>query len=198
MSHPPAQQKFIDTAHRLFAERGFHGVSFADVAREHDLTKQSVIYHFGTKRALYGAVLQGVADRLEAVIDMARAASQTDNARLQKFLTSLHQHMQSHQQDARLIARELIDNLDRAERGQTWHLRDFLDAFTDLVRSHPNWSDREADAAAAVAYQMIGAINYFAISDATLVGIWGEARLEGMKSSFLPTLLDSLAPVGSD
>jgi AcrR family transcriptional regulator len=40
-------------AHRLFAERGFDGVTIADVAREADVAVQTVFNHFTTKEELF-------------------------------------------------------------------------------------------------------------------------------------------------
>ena len=68
-----SQQKFVDAALTLFSERGYYGVSLADVASELGLTKQSVLYHFPTKEALYGEVLQQLSNRFEAIVAEARA-----------------------------------------------------------------------------------------------------------------------------
>ncbi|NRB33178.1 MAG: hypothetical protein HRU31_00260 [Rhodobacteraceae bacterium] len=39
--------------------------------------------------------------------------------------------------DARLIARELLDNPDRAAKSRTWYLRDFLDRAIALAEGLP-------------------------------------------------------------
>ncbi len=184
-----AKQKFIETASTLFANRGYHGVSLADVAEELGLTKQAVLYHFQSKQALYAAVLQGMADRLEAVVARARSAECDEDTRLELFLRELHDHMQADPVDGRIIARELLDNLDRAATSRKWVLRGFLEDCVELLRGARAWKGASDDELTAVVYQMIGAINYFAISDVTLTGIWGKKRLAGMKSAFFPALL---------
>jgi AcrR family transcriptional regulator len=41
------------TAHRLFAEHGFDGITIADVAREAEVAVQTVFNHFATKEELF-------------------------------------------------------------------------------------------------------------------------------------------------
>lgn len=184
MSSP--KQKFLDAALKLFAERGFYGVSLSDVSAELGLTKQSVLYHFKTKEALYRAVLQGVADRLNA----ATAPKSDTPLTLAEFLEQLYAEMNDNQQDAQLIARELLDNPSRAATSRIWYFRDFLNRAVEASAQQPGWSERSNAERAAAMYQRIGAINYFAISGPTLTAIWGAERVTEMRASFLRMLLD--------
>ncbi len=184
-----SKQKFIDTALPLFADRGYFGVSLADVATELGLTKQSVLYHFRTKDALYGAVIEDIANRLDAVLDTVMAAPDNEpQQRLDLYLERMHGHLQTAPQDARLITRELLDNLDRAKTGNRWYLKRFLDMSVALLAAHPNWSGRPVSEQSAAAYQLIGSVCYFAISGPTLGAIWGKQRLAAIEADFLPTL----------
>jgi AcrR family transcriptional regulator len=181
--------KFIDTARRLFAERGFYGVSLADVAKELGLTKQSVLYHFSTKEKLYGAVIADIAARLDGLVDSVLTEEGDGEARFRRFVEMLYGHMRDDPLDARLILRELLDNLDRAQTSRTWYLRRFLETSSELMKRRPAWRDRPAAEHDAAVYQLIGAVNYFAVSGATLEAIWGADRLGGVETAFLPTLL---------
>lgn len=183
------RQKFIDVAYKLFSERGFYGVSLNDVAKEIGVSKQAIIYHFRTKEALYAAVLGKMAGHFDEVVGRVRAQGGTGVARLEAVLGALHRHMQECPEDARLIMRELLDNPDRAKTSQKWFLRGFLDDMVEVMRETPLYAGQSDGAVASAAYQAIGAINYFAISDATLVGVWGEGRLAGMKEGFLAALV---------
>jgi AcrR family transcriptional regulator len=78
----------VRSGKRLFATRGFDGTSVRDITRDAGTNLGSITYHFGSKRALYEAVLKsgltplvesvGIAaskegpalDRLEAVVDV--------------------------------------------------------------------------------------------------------------------------------
>ena len=187
------KQKFVETAHRLFAERGYYGVSLADVAKELGLTKQAIIYHFKTKEALYGAVLEQLAERLRVLTEEAIVEGDTPLERLRSFVENLGQLMREDAGDARLIARELLDNLDRAQHSRKWYLRHFLATSVTILRELPSMEHKDDTQLATVAYQLIGAINYFAISQPTLAGIWGEARLHEMQANFTGELLERFA-----
>ena len=185
----PAKDKFVETALLLFAERGFAGVSLSDLAKELGLTKQSIIYHFKTKEALYGEVLLGLSNRFEAILDDVLAAAREGDAKWRLFIDALFDHMENAPEDSRLIMRELLDNSDRAQVGNRWYLKRFLDESVGLIANTSAWKGRSLDEQTAAVYQTVGAINYLAVSDVTLTAIWGEDRLKGMKHVFRDTLV---------
>jgi AcrR family transcriptional regulator len=51
------RDQILDAAERLFAERGFHGVSLREITQAADVDVALVNYHFGNKRALYETTL---------------------------------------------------------------------------------------------------------------------------------------------
>ncbi len=55
-----SRQAILDAAERLFGERGFDGVSMGDIAAGAGLSRAMPNYLFGSKDALYTAVLQRV------------------------------------------------------------------------------------------------------------------------------------------
>jgi AcrR family transcriptional regulator len=71
----PAKERLLDAAERLFAQRGYHGVSIRDITDAADADVALVNYHFGSKRALLTRVFERRAEilnrerleRLEAV-----------------------------------------------------------------------------------------------------------------------------------
>jgi TetR/AcrR family transcriptional regulator len=73
----------VSTKHRVvavatvaFAERGVNGASLDDLARQLGVTKQTILYHFGSKDGLVAAVLSQAADDLFAVLEEASRSSQ--------------------------------------------------------------------------------------------------------------------------
>ena len=184
-------RKFIDAARGLFASRGLHGVSLADVARELGLTKQSVLYHFKTKEALFGAVLEEVAQRLEAMLAQVQGAAVSDSDRVSVLIESLHTHMVGHQQDARIIVRELADNPGRVEGAKTLPMNSFVQGVTEILGAHPaarSLSEARIDTAS---YQLIGAILFFGVSEPTLRAMWGADRPDRASDVFLPVLKEA-------
>lgn len=69
------KSRVAEAASSAFAERGFAGTSLDDLARVVGLTKQTILYHFGSKDGLLEAVLVDGASELVAVLETA--ASET-------------------------------------------------------------------------------------------------------------------------
>jgi AcrR family transcriptional regulator len=76
----PTRERILDSAEKLFARRGFHGVSVRDITQDAGVDVALVNYHFGSKQALLDSVLgrrsevlnQERMRRLEACIEKAR------------------------------------------------------------------------------------------------------------------------------
>ena len=72
----------MDTKHRAvkaatvaFADRGVAGTSLDEIAREISISKQSILYHFGSKAGLVKNVLSVAAEDLSVELEKAIAAS---------------------------------------------------------------------------------------------------------------------------
>lgn len=68
------QARILAAAERLFAERGYHGVSLRQIGDEANAQIALINYHFGTKDMLYRAVFES---RLNPVSERRRAALAT-------------------------------------------------------------------------------------------------------------------------
>lgn len=58
-----------------FADKGVAGTSLDDLARKLGVTKQAILYHFGSKDGLVDAVLEAGAQELLAVLEQASSVS---------------------------------------------------------------------------------------------------------------------------
>ena len=164
----------VRAATRQFAKRGFYGASIASIAGELGLTKQALIHHFGSKEKLYGEVLQEIADQLLADVVEATSDESEPRRQLERLLEMLYESRKTSPEQTQLITRELLDNRPRAKHAGTWYLKSFLNALVGLIRRVPGWSSvSDAEALAAV-YQLLGAINYYAISEPTLMRMFGK------------------------
>jgi AcrR family transcriptional regulator len=71
------QERLLDTAAELFAQRGYAGVSMRDIAGAVGITQAAIYHHFTNKDALYiGAITYlfekltlGISDQMAAIID---------------------------------------------------------------------------------------------------------------------------------
>ena len=87
--------------------------------------------------------------------------------------------------------RELLHNKRRVDTAGAWYLKPFLEQLILMVKAAPNWKDASDAEALAMVYQLLGAINYFGISQPTLTGIFGPALFEDMTRLF-PAQLEQL------
>jgi AcrR family transcriptional regulator len=75
----PGDERILDAAEQLFAQRGYHGVSLRDITRAAGVDVALVSYHFGGKRELFTAVFERRSEvlnreRLEELDEVCRAA----------------------------------------------------------------------------------------------------------------------------
>ena len=189
------RDKFLDTAEALFAERGFYGVSIAAVSDELGLTKQALLHHFGSKEKLYGEVLARLSARYEAILTAANNELERPAGNLLGFMHALHQAAAARPSEVRLLMRELLDNKNRADSAANWYLQPFLARLIAMVQAVPNWADATDAEALAFVYQLLGAVNYHAISAPTLTGIFGAGTIADMNAAF-PATLEGLLMAG--
>jgi AcrR family transcriptional regulator len=72
---PTRRQQLLDTAAELFAARGFHGVSVADLGAACGISGPALYKHFPSKEALLAEMLVAISERLLAEGQARVAAS---------------------------------------------------------------------------------------------------------------------------
>ncbi|HXQ30678.1 MAG TPA: TetR family transcriptional regulator [Steroidobacteraceae bacterium] len=79
----PAKERLLDAAERLFAKRGYHGVSIRDITDAAKVDVALVHYHFGSKRAFLTSVFERRAEVINRErLDRLEAVSRTDGGTL--------------------------------------------------------------------------------------------------------------------
>ncbi len=186
------RDQFIEAAQRLFADKGFYGVSIAAIAAPMGLTKQALLHHFGSKEKLYGEVLQRLSSRLMVSVDEITGSGHPPLARLNDLILAQYRLMRDDESAAKLVMRELLDNEQRADNAGNWYLRAYLDSLIDTLRAIvPRYSQGEA---LAVVYQFVGAAHYFAVSRPTLEHMYEGALFTATQACYedeLRRLVDS-------
>jgi AcrR family transcriptional regulator len=178
------RSEFLAAAKRLFAERGFYGTSIALIAAELGLTKQALIHHFGTKERLYGEVLAQLADRLTNLVGRAQSADPDPVRQLEELLLNLSRIVLDHPEDTQLLMRELLDNRARARYVHNWYLKDFLNAIVSMAQKATKAKRLTETEALARVYLIIGAINYFTVSEPTLRQMYSKNAFGALKEQF--------------
>ena len=189
--HAETRQRLLDIAEQLFAERGFYGVSIAAIASEVGFTKQGLLHYFNSKEKLYGAILQRISDDFQEQQTEAEQAGEEPIESLKQFYAALAEPTKTNTRRTRLLMRELLDNNSRATNAENWYLREFLERLIVMVKAIEGLQTLSDEEALIFAYQLLGAVNYFLISPATLSGIFGKDVMQRMSATFSAEL-DSL------
>lgn len=133
---PNRQHNILQAAERLFAARGFHGVSIRNVADEAGVPLALVGYYYGPKLDLYHAVFRARSGYIEQRLRMlAQAQASARPARLledivkafvlpvlqvaaepagQHFMRILSRSMTDHLEEDEALVREMFDPLAHA------------------------------------------------------------------------------------
>ena len=189
--HADTRHRLLDIAEQLFAERGFYGVSIAAIASEVGFTKQGLLHYFNSKEKLYGAILQRISDDFQEQQTEAEQASEEPIESLKQFYAALAEPTDTNTRRTRLLMRELLDNNARATNAENWYLREFLERLIVMVKAIEGLQTLSDEEALIFAYQLLGAVNYFLISPATLSGIFGKDVMRRVLANF-SVQLDSL------
>jgi AcrR family transcriptional regulator len=108
--HLEARERLIEAARQAFAKDGFEGASVRDITARAHANLGAITYHFGTKEALYHAVIERfaepLADRLAAISREAGAPLE----RLAMAARAFMEHMWSHPEMPCLMVRELASD----------------------------------------------------------------------------------------
>ena len=178
------REDMLDTARKLFSERGFYGVSIANIASEHGLTKQALLHHFDSKEKLYGEILLRIAEEYEELRADTSSSSDDPADQLEAlFLALIPKNTEDHIR-TRLLMRELIDNQERADKAGAWYLKPMLEDLIAMVKALPQWKRATDVEALALMYQLLGTIYYYAISMPTIRGIFGAQNSKDLVAHF--------------
>ena len=177
------RDRMIAEARELFADRGFYGVSIAQIAAELGLTKQALLHHFGTKAKLYGLILEQIAKEL-AELRPGSNLSDDPAKQLAEYFVAMISDTPQKVDRSRLLMREILDNRARAETAGSWYLKSFLEELTAMLRAVPNWAKASDEKVLAAIIQLLGALNYHAVSGPTFRGIFGAQSMDRVDSAF--------------
>ncbi|MFI2752427.1 TetR/AcrR family transcriptional regulator [Cellulomonas sp. P22] len=97
----------VDAAVSLIADRGFSATSVDDIASAAGVAKGSVYYNFGSKRALFEAVIVEGVGRLTAAL-RAAAAGLDGREAIEALVTELLDQVRNHPDFAKLMVAEIF------------------------------------------------------------------------------------------
>lgn len=126
-----ASQRILETAERLFAERGYDAVSMNMIAEQAGVSKGNIFHHFSSKDELYRTVLSSACAESTRLIDELVSTTGSIAERLSHFAQAHIAHLDKHYCLTRLVQRELFENGER--RGKDLAEQVCGENFTRLV-----------------------------------------------------------------
>ena len=98
----------LAAAKRLFAQRGYGGVSLDHIAKAVGASKQNLLYYFPSKEALYRRVLHGVLDVWLSYMDTLSQRPDDPEHALRDYIAGKLRFSREHPDDSRVYANEVI------------------------------------------------------------------------------------------
>jgi len=102
-------ERLLDAAEAEFGRVGFHAARLEDIARTAGITRPSLLYHFGTKGALYAAVVRRAFADLGAALAGGIAGPAGFVARLDSVVGRYTRFLGERPSVPSLILRDLLD-----------------------------------------------------------------------------------------
>jgi len=102
------EQDILAAAKRLFAQRGYGGVSLDHIAKAVGASKQNLLYYFPSKEDLYRRVLHGVLDVWLSYMDALSQRPDDPEQALREYIAGKLRFSREHPDDSRVYANEVI------------------------------------------------------------------------------------------
>lgn len=116
MGRPPASAHAIATPERVleaaelsFAAVGYEAARLADIADRAGIRRPSLLYHFGTKEALYAQTVERCFGRLREALTEAMGTRGDFVTRLERTVARYVAFLDAEPSLARIVLRELLD-----------------------------------------------------------------------------------------
>ncbi|MDO8540508.1 MAG: TetR/AcrR family transcriptional regulator [Opitutaceae bacterium] len=129
------RNRLLQAAIRLFAARGYHGVSVDEVVAVARVNKRMVYHYFGSKQELFRAALRQVYGRLETVEFHAVERGSSPRERLTRLLESYFEFLDHNPEFTRLLQWENLEKGEHIRKRKEAVLtkNPFLERFRQIV-----------------------------------------------------------------
>lgn len=108
MNHSDStRQRLLDASRKLFSDNGFDGASVRAITQLAGANLGAVTYHFGSKEALYAAVLESLFNNLAERVTGAAAGAGPARQRLEQIVHAFFAFFEQYPEAPRLMIRHL-------------------------------------------------------------------------------------------
>ncbi|MBN9526601.1 MAG: TetR family transcriptional regulator [Alphaproteobacteria bacterium] len=169
--------RLLDEAEARFAADGFHGAALGAIAGACGLGNAGLLHHFPSKAKLYLAVLDRLAAELEQRLASGLGAATDPAARVEAALSAQLAWTVERPQAARLVLRELLDNLGRVEQARHLPLVTYVETMTGVIEQGQRAGCLREGAPLVLLTQYLGALAYALAARPTFARMQPGTRL---------------------
>ncbi len=104
---PPAAERILEVASKMFAQKGFSNVSVRDICKEAGTTAPVIYYYFGNKKGLFDAVARKQIPMADFIRKLTIASEASDPRKgLETFISTYLSSFPEHTFDVGLYMRD--------------------------------------------------------------------------------------------
>jgi TetR/AcrR family transcriptional regulator, regulator of cefoperazone and chloramphenicol sensitivity len=159
------RSRVLETAERLFGERGFKVVTVREICKAAGANVAAVNYHFGDKLGLYREVLQGAIDAMRELSEAAREAGKgrPPEEQLRQYVhVFLHRALRPGREAIhRLITREMNDPTPALDALVEQGVRPRVEYLSGVIARILDCDPRDPRVLRCVASVQAQAVSYF-------------------------------------
>ena len=123
----------FESAAALFSNGGFDGVSVDDIARDADVNKAMIYYHFADKLALYRAILADGLSKMGVTATAIAASTDTPPSKLDRFIEAFVRMTEVRPWMPALMLREIAEGAPRLDADTMSHMRVVVGSFASIL-----------------------------------------------------------------
>ncbi len=166
--------RLLEAGRRLFADKGFDGASVRAITRRAHANLGAITYHFGSKKALYTAVLEQLFRELRERVASAIAAPAEASDRLAAIIRAFFAFFADHPEAPRLIVHRLAAG-EPPPPVVIEHFRPVVDAIRSTVRDGQSRGELRPMEPLLAAFTLISQTVWFAVARDMIATVSGVA-----------------------
>lgn len=105
----PTRERILNSAERLFAEKGHAGVGLREIAREAGVSAPTLLYYYGSKDGLYSAIVERAFAAVGQLLMSTLALEIEPSQKVVLLLSRYADWLEAHPDVLRLITRAQLD-----------------------------------------------------------------------------------------
>jgi len=133
MTSSETYDKILQTAYRLFVQKGYTATSMREVAAEAGIGKATIYHHFPDKQAMAMAMLEKTGARMDESLQLVRAEGDP-RERIRVAVTANFKFLLEFAEIMQVVRREVSGGRDQMQAGFVKFFQESMILLTDAIR----------------------------------------------------------------